>query len=134
MPAANACRLPKPPMIVPSQALSSTSIRIPHRGDGTTALKIEPQHESRLRAEERCMIPVPKPVSNKRVHRSNEEHVRQEKAVLMPTTWPIPDDQVIKGTKKPGEQKKQALACLFCRERKIACGRPPAHSPDQTCK
>ncbi|KAJ8591807.1 hypothetical protein M405DRAFT_734410 [Rhizopogon salebrosus TDB-379] len=35
--------------------------------------------------------------------------------------------------RKNGEQKKQALACLFCRERKIACGRPSAHSPDQTC-
>ncbi|KAH7927858.1 hypothetical protein BV22DRAFT_989117, partial [Leucogyrophana mollusca] len=30
--------------------------------------------------------------------------------------------------------KKQALACLFCRERKIACGRPSATSSDQTCK
>ncbi|KAJ6503772.1 hypothetical protein C8R45DRAFT_1070329 [Mycena sanguinolenta] len=29
--------------------------------------------------------------------------------------------------------KKQVLACLFCRERKIACFRPPADHPDQTC-
>ncbi|OAX34272.1 hypothetical protein K503DRAFT_699034, partial [Rhizopogon vinicolor AM-OR11-026] len=32
-----------------------------------------------------------------------------------------------------GEQKKQVLACSFCRERKIACGRPSAHSRDRTC-
>lgn len=32
------------------------------------------------------------------------------------------------------EKKQQTLACLFCRERKIACGRPSAGNPDQTCK
>ncbi|KAF8625840.1 hypothetical protein AX17_006737 [Amanita inopinata Kibby_2008] len=31
------------------------------------------------------------------------------------------------------EPKKQNLACLFCRERKIACGRPPEGSLDPTC-
>lgn len=30
--------------------------------------------------------------------------------------------------------KKQILACLFCRERKIGCTRPDADDPDQTCK
>jgi len=122
-------------MIVPSQGLPSSSVRIPHLGDTPTPLNAVPrarEHESRLRPEERCMIAVPKHMNNKRVHRSSEGLVRQESAILsMSTTWP--DDQVMKGTKKPGEQKKQALACLFCRERKIACGRPPAHSPDQTC-
>ncbi|KAK7035099.1 hypothetical protein R3P38DRAFT_2419123, partial [Favolaschia claudopus] len=29
--------------------------------------------------------------------------------------------------------KKQLLACLFCRERKIGCTRPPEDVPDQTC-
>ncbi|KXN88961.1 hypothetical protein AN958_06523 [Leucoagaricus sp. SymC.cos] len=29
--------------------------------------------------------------------------------------------------------KKLGLACLFCRERKIACGRPSESNPDQTC-
>ncbi|KAK6977370.1 hypothetical protein R3P38DRAFT_3295342 [Favolaschia claudopus] len=29
--------------------------------------------------------------------------------------------------------KKQLLACLFCRERKIGCTRPPEDAPDQTC-
>lgn len=35
---------------------------------------------------------------------------------------------------KESTEKKQALACLFCRERKIACGRPDPESEDQTCK
>ncbi|KAJ7642969.1 hypothetical protein DFH06DRAFT_1136948 [Mycena polygramma] len=29
--------------------------------------------------------------------------------------------------------KKQMIACLFCRDRKIACGRPTKDAPDQTC-
>ncbi|KAG9102277.1 hypothetical protein FS749_009617 [Ceratobasidium sp. UAMH 11750] len=32
-----------------------------------------------------------------------------------------------------GAPKKPALACLFCRKRKIACGPPPPDSPDKTC-
>ena len=31
-------------------------------------------------------------------------------------------------------KKKPIMACLFCRERKIACGPPPADQEDQTCK
>ncbi|KAG8220857.1 hypothetical protein J3R82DRAFT_2351 [Butyriboletus roseoflavus] len=137
--ATDACRLPQPhTTTMPSQGLPSFSVRLPHLGDATTSLNADShtrEHESRLRPEERCAIPVPKSMSNKRVHRSTEELVRQESTILsMPTTtWSIPDDQVMKEAKKPGEQKKQALACLFCRERKIACGRPPAHNPDQTC-
>jgi hypothetical protein len=36
--------------------------------------------------------------------------------------------------KSGGSEKKQTLACLFCRERKIACGRPAEGSADSTCK
>ncbi|KAJ7658286.1 hypothetical protein DFH06DRAFT_448604 [Mycena polygramma] len=35
--------------------------------------------------------------------------------------------------RKDGRSKRQALACLFCRERKIACGRPADGSPTKTC-
>jgi hypothetical protein len=41
------------------------------------------------------------------------------------------------GTKHPKnvkEPRKPSLACLFCRERKIGCGRPPEGSEDMTCK
>ncbi|KAF9044981.1 hypothetical protein BJ165DRAFT_1611211 [Panaeolus papilionaceus] len=31
------------------------------------------------------------------------------------------------------EPRRPSLACTFCRERKIACGRPPSDSEDQTC-
>ncbi|KAF8845231.1 hypothetical protein BDN67DRAFT_962203 [Paxillus ammoniavirescens] len=131
------CRLPQPAMIVPSQGVRSSSLRIPHLRNSAISVKTEPyvrEHESLLRPDERCAIPLPKHTTNKRVHRSSEDLVRQEGTILSTsTTWPIPDDPITKGAKKAGEQKKQALACLFCRERKIACGRPPAHSPDQTC-
>ncbi|KAJ7110246.1 hypothetical protein C8R43DRAFT_167290 [Mycena crocata] len=36
--------------------------------------------------------------------------------------------------KAGGRTKKQALSCFFCRERKIACGRPDEGSTDQSCK
>ncbi|CAK5283009.1 unnamed protein product [Mycena citricolor] len=36
--------------------------------------------------------------------------------------------------KAGGRTKKQALSCYFCRERKIACGRPDDPHGDQTCK
>ncbi|KAJ7897819.1 hypothetical protein B0H13DRAFT_1623358 [Mycena leptocephala] len=38
----------------------------------------------------------------------------------------------INQVKKVGA-KKQMMACLFCRERKIGCSRPPEDAPDQTC-
>ena len=37
-------------------------------------------------------------------------------------------------SKKLALDKKQTLACLFCRGRKIACGPPLPGSPDRTCK
>ncbi|KAJ7260568.1 hypothetical protein C8J57DRAFT_1337557 [Mycena rebaudengoi] len=36
-------------------------------------------------------------------------------------------------SRRDGRSKRQALACLFCRARKISCGRPPDGSDDQTC-
>ena len=52
-----------------------------------------------------------------------------------PSYNPGASQSVLKLTsaRKPAE-KKQALACLFCRERKIACGRPDPENEDQTCK
>ncbi|EDR05434.1 uncharacterized protein LACBIDRAFT_303137 [Laccaria bicolor S238N-H82] len=46
------------------------------------------------------------------------------------STAPLPKPHA---PKKDGEQKRLSLACLFCRERKIACGRPSEDEPDQTC-
>ncbi|KAF7319195.1 Zn(2)-C6 fungal-type domain-containing protein [Mycena chlorophos] len=37
------------------------------------------------------------------------------------------------GSKKSENGKKQVMACLFCRERKIGCIRPQEDEPDQTC-
>ncbi|KAF9558974.1 hypothetical protein CPC08DRAFT_638333 [Agrocybe pediades] len=36
--------------------------------------------------------------------------------------------KLVKDLKKP-----VSLACIFCKERKIMCGRPPADAEDQTC-
>ncbi|CUA66578.1 hypothetical protein RSOLAG22IIIB_00018 [Rhizoctonia solani] len=38
-----------------------------------------------------------------------------------------------KGEEKKAPSKKPALACLFCRKRKIACGPPSPDNPDRTC-
>jgi len=58
----------------------------------------------------------------------------KQKVVLVPpqrqSIAPPPKPHV---PKKAGVQKRLSLACLFCRERKIACGRPSKHEPDQTC-
>jgi len=37
------------------------------------------------------------------------------------------------GSRARETAKKPSLACKFCRERKIACGRPPEDAEDQTC-
>ena len=37
-------------------------------------------------------------------------------------------------TAKPEAKKKPAIACLFCRERKICCGPPTADDTDPRCK
>lgn len=34
----------------------------------------------------------------------------------------------------PAQIRKPAMACMFCRGRKIACGQPSAESEDRTCK
>ncbi|KAJ6485476.1 hypothetical protein C8R47DRAFT_540249 [Mycena vitilis] len=47
---------------------------------------------------------------------------------------PAPPTLRFSEARKDGRSKRQALACLFCRERKIACGRPSGnHDPNQTC-
>lgn len=133
------CCLAQPHMIVPSQG-GVAPLRMPYHGDHsiTSLHRISHHHERNsllLRPDDRSS--VPKQFSNKRFHRPTEELIRQESGIraIPPThaTWQNPDNPLLKSTKKGGEQKKQALACLFCRERKIACGRPPANNPDQTC-
>ncbi|KAF8153386.1 hypothetical protein B0H34DRAFT_103627 [Crassisporium funariophilum] len=37
------------------------------------------------------------------------------------------------GARNVKEPRRPSLACTFCRERKIACGRPPEGSSDLTC-
>ncbi|KAF9531256.1 hypothetical protein CPB83DRAFT_892094 [Crepidotus variabilis] len=46
------------------------------------------------------------------------------------TTGVPPVTGPIRNVKEP---RRPSLACTFCRERKIACGRPPPDAADQTC-
>lgn len=59
----------------------------------------------------------------------------RQQSVPSDTAYPGSSQSVLKmTTPKKVTEKKQALACLFCRERKIACGRPDPESDNQTCK
>lgn len=49
------------------------------------------------------------------------------------TTTPSPTTKTTGKSRSVSEPRRPSLACTFCRERKIACGRPPTGSPDPTC-
>lgn len=135
--------LPQPHMIVPSQNRVVRERRLPqglsHSGESQSLLRSPagPFRQS-LSPDLLLLREEGRPAAhqaNKRPHRSEEITRHSQTVSSVPATWSAPVEPVMKvsASRKTGEQKKQALACLFCRERKIACGRPPAHSPDQTC-
>lgn len=78
------------------------------------------EHQAKAEKKTQPLAPLPAPSTH---------------SASQPTYNPGASQSVLKltSTRKPAE-KKQALACLFCRERKIACGRPDPESEDQTCK
>ena len=94
--------------------------------------------------------PVPAPVAATTAHSSRQGLEHEDAAAEMlpndykenqqqpsspPNLYPGSSQSVLKlTTTKKVAEKKQALACLFCRERKIACGRPDPENEDQTCK
>jgi len=43
-------------------------------------------------------------------------------------------NKILSGKKGADVRRQPSLACFFCRERKIACGRPAEGSVDRTCK
>ncbi|KAG1907665.1 uncharacterized protein F5891DRAFT_208570 [Suillus fuscotomentosus] len=135
--------LPQPHMIVPSQNRVVRERRLPqgssHSSESQGLLRspARPFRQS-LSPDSLLLREEGRPAAhqaNKRPHRSEEITRHSQTISSVPATWSAPVEPVMKvsASRKTGEQKKQALACLFCRERKIACGRPPAHSPDQTC-
>lgn len=69
------------------------------------------------------------------VEASNLINTIGPQSIPPPTSSASSSQSVLKlgTTKKPSERKK-TLACLFCRERKIACGKPPLGSLDKTCR
>ena len=50
-----------------------------------------------------------------------------------PHDMPLLSGDEGEGGEREPEKKKPIMACLFCRERKIACGPPPPGGP-QRCK
>ncbi|KAG1869594.1 hypothetical protein F4604DRAFT_1774227 [Suillus subluteus] len=134
--------LPQPHMIVPSQNRVGRERRLPqsssHSGESQSLLRSPARPFRQSHSPDLLLREEGRPAAhqaNKRPHRSEEITRHSQTISSLPATWSAPVEPVMKvsASRKTGEQKKQALACLFCRERKIACGRPPAHSPDQTC-
>ncbi|KAI6112857.1 hypothetical protein F5141DRAFT_743038 [Pisolithus sp. B1] len=127
------------PCCLPQLHLTSTSGKMSYASGRPSVQHRTSHHREReaFSSRQEDLPTASRHFSNKRLHHSADGLVRQGAGIrTLPSTnatWSNPDDPLSKSTKKGGEQKKQALACLFCRERKIACGRPSAHSPDQTC-
>ncbi|KAG8760828.1 hypothetical protein FRC11_014887 [Ceratobasidium sp. 423] len=78
------------------------------------------------------------PAHHQRHGSSSDQHSRLATAPIVPSqarervspcVQPSPEVE----EKKETPSKKPALACLFCRKRKIACGPPPPDSVDRTC-
>lgn len=70
-----------------------------------------------------------------RTARSASPRHQEQKPDISGSAYPGSTQSILKlSNAKKVSEKKQALACLFCRERKIACGRPDPDSEDQTCK
>lgn len=55
-------------------------------------------------------------------------------SLLFPSIAPQPKSQLNPTNSQGERKKKQALSCLFCRERKIACGRPEGKSDTAACR
>ncbi|KAF9458893.1 hypothetical protein BDZ94DRAFT_1172682 [Collybia nuda] len=56
-----------------------------------------------------------------------------EQVEVSPPTTPTTPTQIDYSAKRNPLRRRPSLACFFCRERKIACGRPAEGSPDPTC-
>jgi hypothetical protein len=79
-------------------------------------------------------LPVSKQFgSPERSARSSSSKSRRSRT-LLPSSRSQGVLKTIVMNRRGSELKKQNLACLFCRERKIACGRPAEGSLDPTCK
>ncbi|KAJ7059569.1 hypothetical protein C8F01DRAFT_1144990 [Mycena amicta] len=67
---------------------------------------------------------------------SSECIAQYKRSFEMPVTDPQHWPQTFRNSdskKAVAPAKKQVMACLFCRERKIGCIRPSEDEPDQTC-
>ncbi|KAK7052968.1 hypothetical protein VNI00_004288 [Paramarasmius palmivorus] len=122
---------PDQPELYPSQH-QHTGILESHYTSPYPYVAVDPSHS------------WPSPASS-----SSEEATPNDRTIPLPSSWygsgynlssqvfipppaiPIPSVHPQNGMRT---SKKALLACLFCRERKIACGRPSIGSADMTCK
>ncbi|KAF5328957.1 hypothetical protein D9611_013459 [Ephemerocybe angulata] len=63
--------------------------------------------------------------------RSKKSKRRSSVLVAKPPATPKPPSKALETNLNPKPAPKKA--CIFCRERKIACGAPPPNAPNQTC-
>ena len=95
---------PIPHMTVPSQAYPTDQVRDPSKG-GHVASVLTPRHQTQS--------PPPRTQQQAQPSQVNPHQHHGKGGPL---------------------DKKPALACFFCRGRKIACGPPLPESKDKTCK
>ncbi|KIL56578.1 hypothetical protein M378DRAFT_28265 [Amanita muscaria Koide BX008] len=125
------------PLPPPSSASSNPS----HRSSRSTASMTNPPVKTEAREvspSDLLSTPPPKRASGSPVRRGmSSSRSASSESRRSRTLSPSSRNQGVLKTimmKRGGsEPKKQNPACLFCRERKIACGRPMEGSLDQTC-
>ncbi|KAG6331328.1 hypothetical protein ID866_7762 [Astraeus odoratus] len=103
---------PQSHITVPSQALAA---------DDLTQTSTSPTHDQTSRSEFTASVQAPR----RRTRSPSPRSHQQARASLAAQQHP---------GKGRSLDKKPALACLFCRGRKIACGPPMPGSKDKTCK
>jgi len=138
--------LPTPTFVRPPSAGSSSNLSShPPRSDSSTPVsdfsRSPSQHLPQLPDIDRSSYPelvtnisqASRSMPRSRVSHRPSPKSRSRTADSQLPTWTRPHTFRITTAKKAGEPKKPSLACLFCRQRKIACGRPAVGSKDHTC-
>ncbi|KIL66535.1 hypothetical protein M378DRAFT_367010 [Amanita muscaria Koide BX008] len=125
------------PLPPPSSASSKSSHRSSRSTASTTNRPVKTEARE-VSPSDLLSTPPPKRASGSPVRGMSSSRSASSESRRSRTLSPSSRNQGVLKTimmKRGGsEPKKQNLACLFCRERKIACGRPTEGSLDQTCK
>lgn len=106
---------PKASNALPMNSVRATGYRYPN---AESLISLEPQHPEGRSPSVKGWKPA-----------DGKEYVD-----ITPPTTPTTPTQTDYSAKRAALRRRPSLACFFCRERKIACGRPVEGSPDPTCK